>query len=64
MSSCNYCAVTKGSQLIAVKAQREAREALSSLSVCPLMGTLKKPTQVRGGFLECATFLIITTMLL
>jgi hypothetical protein len=37
------------------------REALSSLSACPWLGTLKKPTQAGGGFLECATFLNFTT---
>jgi hypothetical protein len=47
-----------------VAAQNSARVALSSLPVCPWIGTLKKPTQTRGGFLECATFLNFRTRLL
>jgi hypothetical protein len=47
-----------------VEAQSAAREALSSLPVCPLIGTLKKPTPCFGGFVECATFLHFTNRLL
>jgi hypothetical protein len=39
-------------------------EKHSLLSACCWIGTLKKPTQAEGGFLECATFLHFTTGLL
>jgi hypothetical protein len=56
-SSCTYCSGIKDSQLTTVKAQRAVREE-------PLIGAVKKPTQARGGFLQCGTFLNTTTRLL
>jgi hypothetical protein len=64
LNGCTYCAATKDSQLTTVKAQSPVSEALSSLSAHSWIATLKKPTQARGGLLECATFLSFTTRLL
>jgi hypothetical protein len=60
----NYCAATKDNALTTVEAHSPVREALFSLSVCPSIGTHKKPTQAGGGFLECATILNFTTTLM
>jgi hypothetical protein len=48
--------------MVAAKVQPEKHSLLSLLALG--IGTLKKPTQARGGFLECATILNFTTRLL